>query len=134
MRQGEFHGIKILLLSNLGRTGQNHLLDRTNNLRADIVISGIPTQTEPLCETLLDAIRPRMIIIADSESPATARASERLKERLARRNVAVIYTRKAGAVTISSRPKGCEITTADNQHFNLADLPQMTLMPPLAGP
>lgn len=125
VRQGEFHGVKILLLSDLGRTGQNLLLDRTKDLRADIVISGIPTQTDALCEALLDATRPRLIIVADSELPATARASERLKERLGRRNATVLHTREAGAITISFRPSGCEIKTADNHHFKLQDLPEM---------
>lgn len=131
VRQGEFHGVKILLLSDLGRAGQNQLLDRsTNQLQADIVVSGLPTQTEPLCEALLDAIQPRVIIVADSELPATARASERLKARLTRRNVLVLHTRETGAVTISFRPKGCEIRTADQQTFALADLPAMTDPPP----
>ncbi|MFO1513176.1 MAG: hypothetical protein U1F83_09740 [Verrucomicrobiota bacterium] len=126
VRQGDFHGVKILLLSDLGRNGQNLLLDRTNNLRADIVISGVPTQTEALSEALLDAVRPRVIIVADSELPATARASERLKERLIRRNVLVLHTREAGAVTISLRPDGCEIRTASQQRFQLKDLPEMS--------
>ncbi len=129
VRRGEFHGVRVLLLSDLGRTGQNRLLDRTNDLRADIVVSGIPTQSEPLCAALLDAIRPRVIIIADSESPATARANERLKDRLNRRNVTVLYTREAGAVMVSFRPNGCEINTANNQHFKLKDLPEMSLLP-----
>lgn len=131
VRQTELHGVKILLLSDLGRGGQNLLLDReTNSLRADIVVSGLPTQTEPLCEALLDAVRPRLIIVADSELPATARASERLKARLTRRNARVIHTREAGAVILSFRPGGCEITTADGQKINLADLPEMILPPP----
>lgn len=134
VRQGEFHEVKILLLSDLGRKGQNLLLDRTNDLRADIVVSGIPAQTEPLCDALLDAIRPRVIIVADSEMPATARASEGLKERLIRRNVAVIHTREAGAVTILFCAGGCEIKTADNQHFKLKDLPAMNLTPPTPEP
>ena len=130
VRQGEFHGVKILLLSDLGRAGQNLLLDReTNVLRADIVVTGLPTQSEPLCEALLDAIRPRVIIVADSELPATARASERLKERLTRRNALVLHTRDAGAVTILFRPGDCEVRTADQQRFKLADLPELILPP-----
>jgi len=133
VRQGEFHGVKILLLSDLGRMGQNRLLERTEDLHADIVIAGIPTQTEPLSEALLDAICPRLILIADAELPATARAGERLKERLARRNTTVLYTRTAGAVTIMIHTYGCEITTADQQQFKLKDLPAMTLSPPTPG-
>jgi ComEC/Rec2-related protein len=136
VRLGEFHGVRVLLLSDLGRNGQNLLLDRTNDLRADIVVSGIPTQTDPLCEALLNAVRPRVIIVADSDLPATARASERLKERLARRKVAVLHTRDTGAVTISLRPTACEIKTANHQRLRLRDLPEMSqpTEPPEAGP
>ncbi len=131
VRQAELHGVKILLLSDLGRTGQNLLLDReTNRLRSDIVVAGLPTQTEALCEALLDAIQPRVIVIADSELPATARASLKLKERLERRKVLVLSTREVGAVSILFRPKGCEITTPAGQKFHLADLPAMIFPPP----
>ncbi len=130
VRQGEFLGVRILLLSDLGRPGQERLLESAPDLRADVVVSGISTQTEPLCDALLDAIRPRLIIIADSELPATARASERLKARLALRNATAIYTREAGAVTISFRAKDCEIRTASNQCFKLESLPEMALTPP----
>lgn len=127
VRQAELHGVKILLLSDLGRTGQNLLLDReTNRLRSDIVVTGLPTQTEALCEALLDAVQPRVIIIADSELPATARASLKLKERLERRKVLILSTREVGAVSILFHPKGCEITTPAGQKFQLADLPAMT--------
>ena len=126
VRQAEFHGVRILLLSDLGRNGQNLLLDRTNDFRADIVVSGIPAQTDPLCEALLDAVRPRVIIVGDSDLPATARASEKLKERLAQRNVTVLHTRETGAVTILFRPDGCEIRTANHQHFDLKDMPEMS--------
>ena len=126
VRRGEFHSVKILLLSDLGRAGQDRLLERSQDLRADIVVSGIPTRTDALCEALLDAVRPRLVIVADSELPATARASQRLKERLARRDVAVLSTRETGAVTILFRPTGCEIVTANNQRLELQDLPTMS--------
>jgi beta-lactamase superfamily II metal-dependent hydrolase len=53
---GTFHDARILLLSDLGRDGQSSLLGGTNDFRADIVIAGLPTEGEPLCATLLDAI------------------------------------------------------------------------------
>ncbi len=83
--RGEFHGARILLLSDLGKLGQRSLLEREKDLRADIVIAGLPTQGEPLNEALLDAIQPRVIIIQDSEYPANRRASRALRERLAQR-------------------------------------------------
>jgi beta-lactamase superfamily II metal-dependent hydrolase len=116
---GEFNGTRILLLSDLGRPGQNLLLDRTPDLRADIVVTGIPAQAEPLCDALLDAIQPRLIIIADPEIPATERASELLRERLAFRNIPILYTRTVGAVSISLNPNDCTIQPMKAPAFKL---------------
>jgi ComEC/Rec2-related protein len=101
---GEWHGVRLLLLSDLGQAGQNVLLQRHPQLRADMVISGLPGQAEPLADGLLDALRAKMILITDADYPATERASPALRERLARRNAPVIYTRESGTVTIELRP------------------------------
>ena len=85
MLLGNFSGTKILLLSDLSRAGQSELLSRTNDLRADIVVAGLPNEGEPLANALIDAIQPKVIVIADSEFPATRRASRELKERLAQK-------------------------------------------------
>ena len=104
-------GQRILLLSDLGRPGQGALLERTPDLRADIVVTGLPVQPEALGDALLDAIQPRLIIVADSDFPVAERASPKLHERLARRRVPVIYTRTAGAVTIEWRNHDWELRT-----------------------
>jgi competence protein ComEC len=104
-------GKRVLLLSDLGRPGQDALLQRTSDLRADIVVTGLPVQHEAVCDALLDAIQPRLVIVADSEFPAAERASPRLRERLARRKVPVIYTRSAGAATIEWRRGDWEART-----------------------
>lgn len=106
---GEFYKTRVLLLSALGRPGQEALLERTNDLRADIVITGLPELTEPLCDALIEAIQPKLIIIADSEFPATKRAGPNLSERIGAHNIRVIYTRQAGAVTFIFRPAGWKI-------------------------
>jgi ComEC/Rec2-related protein len=110
---GKFHQTRILLLSDLGRPGQESLLASGQDLRADIVVTGLPEQTEPVCDALLDAIRPQILVVADSEFPATKRASPRLCERLAARGIPVFYTRKTGALTISRSPKGWELQSPD---------------------
>jgi len=112
---GNFYGTRVLLLSDLGREGQSALLARTNNLRADIVIAGLPDDGEPLCEALLDAAQPKAIVIADSEFPATRRAGPKLRARLEQRGIPVVYTRTAGAVTILLRPDGWDWRTMDGQ-------------------
>ena len=112
---GDFCGTRVLLLADLGRPGQNALLARVTDLRADIVVTGLPVQTDPLGDALLDAVQPRVIIVADSEYPATERAKPQLIERLGARGVPVIYTRKAGAVTITIRPDDWTLRAPDGQ-------------------
>jgi beta-lactamase superfamily II metal-dependent hydrolase len=114
---GNFSGAKILLLSDLSRAGQSELLSRTNDLRADIVIAGLPTDGGPLCDALIDAIQPKIIVIADSEFPANRRASHELKERLAQKKIPVIYTRDSGAAKIITNKNGWRLTTMDGQKF-----------------
>ena len=115
---GNFPGAKILLLSDLGRAGQSALLGQTNDLRADIVIAGLPDGSEPLSDALLDAIQPKVIVIADSEFPATRRASRELMARLAEQNSPVIYTRTAGAVKIVVNKTGWKLRTMDGQNLS----------------
>ena len=113
--RGEFHGTQILLLSELSRDGQSQLLAQTNDLRADIVIAGLPDEGEPLCDDLIAAIRPRVIVIADSDLPASRRASRALHERLEQSNIPVIYTRTAGAVKIVTSKAGWKLQTMDGR-------------------
>ncbi len=117
---GNFSGTRILLLSDLGRDGQSALLENTNNLRADIVIAGLPTEGEPLCNALLDAIQPKVIVIANSEYPANRRAGRALKERLEQTKIPVIYTRTSGAVKIVADKSGWNLQTMDGQKFSSA--------------
>ena len=108
---GIIGGTRVLLLSDLGRPGQNALLERCPDLRADVVVTGLPTQNEAVCDGLLDALQPRLIVVADSEFPVAERASPKLHERLAGRKVPVIYTRSEGAATIEWRRCQWELRT-----------------------
>jgi competence protein ComEC len=117
---GNFSGAKILLLSDLSRAGQSELLSRTNDLHADIVVAGLPSEGEPLADAIIHAIQPKIIVIADSEFPASRRASRSLKERLAQMKIPVIYTRDSGAVKIVADKSGWRLETMDGQKFNSA--------------
>jgi ComEC/Rec2-related protein len=114
--RGEFFGTRVLLLSDLGRSGQGALLEREKDLRADMVVSGLPEQGEPLCDALLDAIQPRLIVVTDSEFPAHKRAGLALRERLERRGVPVIYTRNAGAVKVEFGPGTWKVRICDGSN------------------
>jgi ComEC/Rec2-related protein len=98
--RGRLGGAGVLLLPDLGRLGQSTLLDRSIDLRSEIVIASIPRAAEPVCDALLDRIEPRLIIIVDATHPPEARAREPLRERLARRDVPVLYTTETGAITL----------------------------------
>jgi beta-lactamase superfamily II metal-dependent hydrolase len=113
--RGEFSGTRVLLVSDLGRQGQYALLDRTRDLRADIVVSGLPEQGEPLGDMLLEAIQPKLIVITDSEFPATKRARPELRARLERRGIPVLYTRTAGAVTIALKKNHWQASAMDGR-------------------
>jgi competence protein ComEC len=101
---GQIHNMRILLLGDLGRPGQEALMNRHTNLQADIVVTGLPEQGEALCDGLLERIQPKLVIIADSEFPATKRASPALHERLAKSGRPILYTRTASAVSIAIKP------------------------------
>ena len=92
----ECNGRSILLLPALARDGQDALMRRHPDLRADIVVAGLPARDEPLCDPLLDMLQARWIIIADAEFPATRRASPKLRQRLARRAAQVVYCHDTG--------------------------------------
>ncbi len=112
---GKINGTKILLLSDLSRTGQARLLDHPEQLPADIVVSGLPADGggEPLSDALLEAVHPRAIVIVDSEYPAQRRANSALRERLAEKNIPVFYTRGHGAIKIVVDPHGWRLSAVD---------------------
>jgi competence protein ComEC len=116
---GKFPAARVLLVSDLGRPGQRALLDRSHDLRADIVVTGLPSASEALGDDFLEAVQPRVIIVADSEYPSMERARPELRERLAKRGVPVIYTRSSGAVTAELRGKHCELRAMDGTRVSM---------------
>jgi ComEC/Rec2-related protein len=124
----ELNGARVLLLSDLGRSGQEALLSRYPALRADIVVTGLPSNGEPVCDALLDLLQPRLLIVADSEYPSAERASAKTRERLAqRKELAVVYTRLAGTATIRARAGEWEMHTAGGTNLNSSRLPPLAV-------
>jgi competence protein ComEC len=115
---GTFGKTRVLLLSDLGRPGQNALLDRNPDLKAEIVVTGLPVKTEPICDALLDQLQPRLIIVSDSEFPVSERASAKLCERLARKNVPVLYTHATGSATVEFRQDKWNVHTMSGASFS----------------
>jgi competence protein ComEC len=97
---GVIEGVQVLLLSDLSVTGQNRLLKRYPDLRADIVVTGLPSQGEAVHDELLRRLQPGLVIVADAEYPATRRAGRALQDRLRNRGYRVLYVRETGAITV----------------------------------
>jgi len=116
--RGEFHGVRVLFCSDLGRPGQRAVLEREEDLRAEVVVSGIPARGEPLGDALLEVVRPRAIVVSASEVPAQERATQELRQRLGQRGIPVFYTSDDGAVTITLRPKGWEVRAMSGKRFS----------------
>jgi beta-lactamase superfamily II metal-dependent hydrolase len=109
---GTFDDLRVLVVPDLGKAGQNAIYARHPELRADVVIAGLPDNEEPLASEWLDVIQPKLIVLADSDFPAVQRGSASLLARLRRNGREVISTRAAGAVTISIHGRQCRIKTA----------------------
>jgi beta-lactamase superfamily II metal-dependent hydrolase len=116
--RGDFGSARLLLLSDLGGLGQNALLERTNDLRADIVVAGLPNEGEPLNELLIDAVHPKVIVIADADFPANKRAGRKLQQRLAAKRIPIIYTRNSEAVTLEISAKNWELSAMDGTRIS----------------
>jgi beta-lactamase superfamily II metal-dependent hydrolase len=109
--RGTFHGTRVLLLSDLGRSGQEALMEREPDLRADFVLAGLPTQGEPLCNGLMERIKPQVVVLMDSEFPATERVTDKLRTRLSSHGATVLCLRDAGAAELELSPTGWRLRT-----------------------
>ena len=92
-------------------------LERTRDLRADVIVTGLPVKTEPVADALLDVVQPQFIVVADAEFPATERAGGQLRDRLELRKIPVLYTRRAGAVEFVFGAGGWKVTAADGSFY-----------------
>jgi beta-lactamase superfamily II metal-dependent hydrolase len=106
---GEIHGVRVLLISDLGRLGQRALLERHATLRTDIIVTGLPAKGEPLMDEFLAVVQPQMIIISCARQPAAEQARDDLRERLARGPWKTVYVSESGTVTMNFQPQGCVV-------------------------
>lgn len=105
--RGEFRGVSVLLLSDLGRLGQKALVERHPDLHADIVVTGIPGKEEPVRDELLAAVQPQVIVVTCANQPAGEQASPSLRARLSSGPWEVYYVSEAGSVTFSFADGAC---------------------------
>ncbi len=107
----------VLVLGDLGRPGQDLLLQRHPDLRARIVITGTPVRGEPLTEALLASLAPQAVIVVDADFPATARASAACKARLRQQPVPVWFTSETGSLELRRSGNTWELRDATGQRL-----------------
>lgn len=98
--RGEIEGVRLLLLSDLGKLGQRALLAREPDLRADVVVAGWPLNGEPLQRDLLAAIKPRLILLSTAGARASNAEKKRLFDRLSDSGAQVKTTETSGSMTL----------------------------------
>jgi ComEC/Rec2-related protein len=109
-------GGRIALLSDLGRLGQQSLLNAAGDLKCDVVFAGAPNDGQALRPELMEAMEPKVIAIAGND----AKAQRVLKDVRARAtNVNVIATMDERAVTITARRGKVAVETMSGKRFDL---------------
>jgi ComEC/Rec2-related protein len=115
---GEFRGIRVVWLGNLGRPGQKALLER-GVPQADIVVTGVPVGSEPLGSPLLQAFRPKLVVAAGEHYPASARLKPTTRERLLQTGIPFWNTESEGSVTLRFRNDGCEVSAMSGRTMEI---------------
>jgi len=111
----EFGPVTVLLVSDLGKTGQRTLLDRGLNLRADLVVAGMPTAGGVLSEALLAAIQPRVILLQDAFTPVGERVTPGVRSRLESYGVPVLRLTEHGSLTLRITRSGWSLRDNDGR-------------------
>jgi competence protein ComEC len=111
--RSEVHGWSVVLLSELGVLGRKALLERGDELRADILVCGVPESGEGLDLHLLETVAPRLVVIGQIDAPYK-RAKPRDLLKCARQTGAfVVKTSNESAVTLKLTQRECRVETQD---------------------
>lgn len=114
--KGVFHGTRILLLSDLGSNGQQALLARDADLRADILVLSVPDESPPAVSPgLLREVAPRLIVLHDARFPVLERAPHDLEQTLKATNAEVISVRHRGGLRLSIDSAGWRVTGVEGE-------------------
>lgn len=121
---GKLGQTRVLLLSDLSRTGQARLLGRHPDLRGDIVVAGLSDRGEVVDEGLLASLGTRLLIVADALQPASARVKPEAAHRLRRRyGIPVYFTSETGALDLRWADGEWRIEDAGGREVGRVEVP-----------
>lgn len=98
--KGFWGDLRLLWLPPLNLAGQEALLQAQGDLRAEILVAGVPQQDRPLYPALLEAIQPSCLVLIDDATPKTRRQVEGQISRFRRSGRHVIRTSTSGALRL----------------------------------
>lgn len=96
---GRWAGLRVLWLGALGRDGQERLLTRQQDLKAELLILA-EAGDSALVPALLSRVQPQFVVVLDGRPGAPPSHPGRLRALLARTSVPVWYSSEEGAVEI----------------------------------
>ncbi|HMO65899.1 MAG TPA: hypothetical protein PKE47_11885, partial [Verrucomicrobiota bacterium] len=99
---GEVDGLRLALVADLSRAGEEVWLAAGAVPPADVLVTGV-AEGRALSPALLRALHPRLIVVADAAQPATARAPAEARADFAAAGAPVIFLSDAGAVRLRWR-------------------------------
>ena len=101
---GEFHGVRILLMSDLGGEGRQALIKRDIDLRADVLVISVPDRSSALGLGMLRLVQPKVVLVHDCDFPVTERAPTDWLEEMRSSGAQVFSVRKLGGIRLTVKP------------------------------
>lgn len=111
--RGEFHGVRVLLLGDLGHDGRQSMARQVNDLQADILVVSKPDRSLPVGVSFLKLVKPKVIVVQDCDFPVTKRASREWLNELGREGAVVMSLRQFGGVRLNITPNGWRVEGFD---------------------
>jgi ComEC/Rec2-related protein len=94
------NGTRILFLADLDRAGQARLIQRHPDLRTDVLILAPPASGSPPDTALLAQLQPRLVVVADSPFPTTARAKPEYRDAFVGQPFQTVFTGDTGSLDL----------------------------------
>jgi competence protein ComEC len=117
--RAEIEGWRVLFLGDLGSRGQDDLLRSEPDLRADIVVLGLPERDDPLKHETLDRLKPKLILLGTTRNPIARRSSKPVRSRPSGKSSLLFSTSDDGALTLKFKKGECSIETAGGKTLTL---------------
>ena len=118
MLRGKFHGMTVLLLSDLGHDGRQALMRKDMDLQADVLALSVPDRSLPVDLGFLRQVAPKVIVVQDSQFPVTERASTQWLARLRESNATVLSVKDLGGIRLTIEPDGWRLENAGGGLFS----------------